>query len=469
MKDDMPREDPNYSSMLNIDPFEKINTNKMARDLHLRELGEESAKQELPSLDSTYLDSTEEKIVGVIENSQTSARQRCMSEIKTYGERLSKLNFREQLGAIDSEIRKKRSEFDQQVEKATRELVPEQEDLKNKQNDLEQFKEDNSLKRRAHPYDLPWKVLSLGIIAVLFLIETIGNTSFLAKGNELGLLGAYTEAIVISFVNLGIAFLLGRLAKNVVHIHWNRKFVGFFVAMVFITFAILFNLMVSHYREITGTALDEGGQLAIAAFGENPWGLKDFQSWILFFMGFLFAIISFIDGLFWDDIYPGYGEYARLSKDQEEHYKEKYEEHEKELKNTFDVAVENLGKIKQKIVGYGEEHDSILDGHRRFIKSFEDHLGHLEHAGNSLLNTYRAANRDMRDGEAPERFKIPWKMVRMPIDTSLPKAVMTREEVSKIIDEGETKVDKGINDLQKKYDESRRELRRLSPHRILTE
>jgi len=57
-------------------------------------------------------------------------------------------------------------------------------------------------------------------------------------------------------------------------------------------------------------------------------------------------------------------------------------------------------------------------------------------------------------------------MVRMPVDTSLPKVVLTREEVSKIIDEGETKVDKGVNDLQKKYDESRRELRRLSRHRM---
>ena len=81
----------------------------------------------------------------------------------------------------------------------------------------------------------------------------------MAKGNEFGLFGAYTEAVVISFVNLGIAFMLGILVTNFNHVHRVRKSMGILTAVVFLAFALFFNLMVAHYRETTGTVLDEGG------------------------------------------------------------------------------------------------------------------------------------------------------------------------------------------------------------------
>lgn len=452
-------DEPNL--VIDTDPFKKISTNKMAEDMRLKALGEDNGKRELPPLDSTTFDSTEEKIVGAIEAEQTSAQQRYVDEIQTYTNRLNKLNFRKQLGLIDSEVVKQGPEFNQQVDQASRELGLMQEKRIQKERELQEFQEENKISRPPRPYHRPEEAVSLAILTVLFLIETFGNTTFLAKGNELGFFGAIIEATVISFVNLGIAFLLGYLAKNTVHIYWKRRTIGLVVATAFIFFAMFFNLMVAHYREITGTMLEEGGQLAIAAFWENPWGLKDFQSWILFFMGFLFAIISFIDGLLWNDIYPRYGECARDFETHGINYTETYEEYQEKLKHTFNGAIGNLGMIRQRIVGYGDEHDSILDGHGRLTRAYEQHLNHLEHAGNRLLNIYRAANSDIRKGKVPERFRIPWKMTRTSIDTSLPKNILTREEVSKIIDEAELKVAKGESDVQKKYNECYEELKKI--------
>ena len=452
---------------LHINPFEKIDTNKVAEDLHIVEDSQRNARRGRPALDSAEddLDPTERKVIGLIEGAQAQAQQTCESELKAYRERLVALDFREQLSSIDIETAKQRAEFDQHVDKAIVELSREQQGLRRKKEDMQQFKEQNGLHREPQPRSWDDKIFNIGIIAVLFLIETFGNASFLAKGNEFGLFGAYTEAVVISFVNLGLAFLLGILVTNFNHIHWGRRSVGIISAAVFIVFALFFNLMVAHYRETTGTVLDEGGKLAIAAFGENPLGLGDFQSWILFFMGFLFAIISFIDGILWDDRYPGYAKGARVFAEADDAYNEFYQACLKGLKKTSDDAVQALENIKQNILLAGRQHDSIIDDHRRLIKSFDDHLEHLEHAGNHLLQLYRDTNRAMRDGEAPERFKKPWSIVKTPVDTSLPKAMLTREEILKITSAAEIKIDKGVADLHNQYDMGSEELRPLAPHR----
>ena len=45
-----------------------------------------------------------------------------------------------------------------------------------------------------------------GLVALLFVFESIANSAFLAKGNELGLVGAYTVAFGVSIANLVRAF-----------------------------------------------------------------------------------------------------------------------------------------------------------------------------------------------------------------------------------------------------------------------
>ena len=90
---------------------------------------------------------------------------------------------------IDLEISKKQTEFNQKADEAKDELRQEQKNFIAREEDLKQFKKQNDLDRELHAPSGAKKVLLAGVIALLFLIETIANTSFLAKGNELGLLG----------------------------------------------------------------------------------------------------------------------------------------------------------------------------------------------------------------------------------------------------------------------------------------
>lgn len=455
------------------DLFEKVDVNKIAEELHLIEDAEEAAKQGLPSLDSTSLDNTETEIVGRIGKHQSNAKERGDKELASYRKRLIDLNpefHSHSSHSIASAIRSSKTDLKEKAESAASDLRAKQRLLKEAEDRLTNFQKKNDLHREATKHREGYEWLGAGIIAVLFLIETLGNASFLAKGNELGLFGAYTEAIVISFANLGVAFLLGRLITNCHHVDWSRKSAGILAAIAFVAFAFFFNLMVAHYREITGTVLDEGGQLAMSAFRENPLGLKDFQSWMLFCMGFLFAIISFIDGIIWTgDSYPGYSKVFFGYQGKYENYKGDYENHQKGLENTFDDAVKNLNSIKQKLMGFEKERASILDGHRHVIKSYEDHLNHLERAGNDLLKRYREVNRARRRGEAPTRFNDKWELEeRSPIHSTLPEDLLNREEISAIISETTASVEKGEKELQKEYDSVRGDLRKLAMHRLQT-
>lgn len=458
---------------MSTDLFEKVEIDKIVKDLHIVEEAEEAAKQGLPSLDSTDLDETETKIVGRLEAYQSNAEDGVDRELASYRKRLIDLDPEFRKHSIGGEVRNGKAKLKEKAESARTDLRGKKEPLKEAEKRLTDFQRKNKLSREASKHSDGYNIFLAGIIAVLFLIETLGNASFLAKGNELGLFGAYTEAIVISFANLGIAFLLGRLITNWSHVEWSRKSAGILAATAFVVFAFFFNLMVAHYREITGTVLDEGGQLAMSAFRENPLGLRDFQSWMLFCMGFLFAIISFIDGIKWaGDPYPGYSKvfFSYYGEDGEyKKYKDAYDNHEKELKTIFNGAVEKLDSIKQGLLGSERERASILDGHRHVIKSYQDYLNHLERAGNDLLKHYREVNRARRGGEAPVRFNDKWEMAeRAPIDDTLPEELLKREEILEIISEATTDVNNGEQELQKEYDVQRRELRREAPHRLPT-
>ena len=453
------------------DLFEKVDVSKIAEELHLTEEAEAAAKRGLPALDSTGPDNTEGGIVRRIGKHQSNAKDRGDRELASYRKRLIENNAKFRDHPIDTAIRNSKAQLKEKVESAVTDLRGKQSLLKRAEDRLIHFQKKNDLHRDASRHGKGYEVLGAGIIAVLFLIETLGNASFLAKGNELGLFGAYTEAIVISFANLGIAFLLGRLITNCHHVSWNRKSAGILAAVAFVVFAFFFNLMVAHYREITGTVLDEGGQLAMSAFRENPLGLKDFQSWMLFCMGFLFAIISFIDGIKWaGDPYPGYKKVFFRYQDEYETYKEVYDEHEEDLEGIFAESVKKLNSIKQRLMGAEKDRASILDGHRHVIKSYEDYLNLLERAGNDLLKRYQEVNRARRGGEAPARFNDKWEIKKQsPIDSTLPEDLLKREEITAIIDEAKASVDNGEEELQKEYNRVRAELRKEARHRLQTQ
>ena len=100
----------------------------------------------------------------------------------------------------------------------------------------------------------------------------------------------------------------GKLAWSV---HQPFKAIGILGFMFWGVFTAIFNLCVGHIRSIYeegNIGLDSNPWTeGFVSFIDNPIGLVDFMSWVLVFIGILFAIIALFDGIRVDDKYPGYG------------------------------------------------------------------------------------------------------------------------------------------------------------------
>jgi hypothetical protein len=441
--------------------FQELNLDIAKRDLRIEERAVAQAEDNEPALGSTTFDSVENDVVDLIESLKGRNRQTLSDQLEVYADRLAALNFEGRLGDLDIAIHEAKAEFKRIFELGLDELHARRRSLLRRESDLNVFREENKLRRSAQYPSFQKKVFLIGLIVVLGLVETIGNTTFLAKGNELGLLGAYTEAVVISGLNLVGAVIFALLCRNIGHIRIKRKIIGYLSAIGYFVAVIALNLLVAHYRDASGVFLENGGIEALARFQADPIGLVDIKSWILFGMGCLFSVITFWDTFHLEDLYPGYGKLTRVLDDDREEYLAEKEHHIYELGHHLSDVVETLRDTKHELVRWRQDHSLVLEYRRRVIEGFDEQLTHLERAGNLLLTVYRENNRKARGGKGPKRFKEPWKMASPHVDREIPATALDTVTMDRMVSEADGKLDVGISQLNDEHNTGLQKFRSL--------
>jgi hypothetical protein len=441
--------------------FQELNVNLAKKDLRIDERAESRAKDDEPPLGSSSFDPVENEVIDYVDSVKSRDRQTLSDNLEVYTDRLSALNFEGRLSDIDIGIQEARAEFQRIVQLGMDELHARRRSLLHREQDLDLFRKENKLQRAADYPGINKKVFLWGLIAVLGLIETMGNTAFLAKGNELGLLGAYTEAIVISGLNLVGAMIIAQWSRNVIHVSFFRKLIGILSCVGYLAFMIGLNLLVAHYREVSGVFLENGGFEAISRIKSDPFGLADFKSWILFGMGCLFSIISFWDSLNLNDIYPGYGRRTQILEEDRGEYIEEKEHHIAVLTNHLSMSVEVLRDTKNDLTKWRQEHTTILESRKRIMEAFDEQMRHLERAGNTLLTVYREVNRKARGGKSPKRFKESWKLSVPNIDREIPPSALNMKTMDRLVKESGGKLESGVSVLNEEFDAGLQKFRSL--------
>ena len=288
--------------------------------------------------------------------------------------------------------------------------------------DLADFRAANRLSRSPDYPDTGGPVLLWGLVAFLFVVESVANSAFLAKGNELGLVGAYTVAFGISLVNLGVPFLfLGPFCRNFVHWKiWRRVAVAFPCAAFYVVFAVTLNLGVAHYREVSGELMGDAGVEVIRRMTEAPFGFQDAQSWLLFLIGILFSLVALADGWKRDDAYPGYGKLDRLERKARDEHLNAKDDAVKELAEIREDALDEIRRIAHDAERRPRERLRVVKDCERLIEDFDGCFDRLQKDGAALIAEYRAANRKARsDGGAPRCHANPWRLSRPRVDNPL--------------------------------------------------
>ena len=445
--------DPPHPYQPSILSFPQLDIQKISRDLKLRDRGAERGRANRPPEDRDSFDVAENEIVEFIEGEVKKAHETLLNERSTYIERLNALDLDGYLSRIKAAAMEGISSFRSRVSQGLDHLFSFRKPVRELTKEMGDFRKEHKLKRTANYPST--RYLQWGIVAVLFLAETVLNGGLLAEGSEYGFIGGVIVALAIAFLNVGVSLGLGWYGlRQCWHNRPWRRTVGYASLILWFLGAAAFNLCVGHYRGAASKLLEGGGIAALQTFWANPFALNEFQSFVLVGIGALFALIAFIDGLFMDDLYPSYGDLdRRLVKARRDYASERHlviselEEIKKSTTEAMQFARNELGKRRG-------EYGSILAGLDQVSHAYEQHISYLEGAGNALLTTYRDANCEMRQDRAPKHFNKGWEVMRPPLDSVLLSQVMPQEQLNNAIVQAKNSLHERLEEVHSEYEQA---------------
>jgi hypothetical protein len=284
-----------------------IDTERIAHEFKLAELGCESGRRETPSSDATQLDATEQKVIQHGESEWRWHGGELINHLRAYATRL--VGF-----SIDAEFERLSLKSNDTLARlraahhiAGAELDHLRDAYKEARSEHGRFRTKHRLERPARVHSGRWT--ALGLLIILVAVESAFNGIFFAKGAQFGLVGGIGTAMGISVVNVAAAFIIGLGPSRWLH-HRNLliKAIGLLLVIAGLASLLGLHAFAAHLRDATAAV---GEAKAMAAAIEHilqyPWALAELSSVYLFVLGLLFGLAALWKGYKFDDPYPGYG------------------------------------------------------------------------------------------------------------------------------------------------------------------
>jgi len=392
--------------------FSKIDVDKVIKSENIDRLGRETGEKELPPTNATPYDANESKIILKFKDELSESYRKAKDKIAGLNNRISKIDINPDFQNIENLPEKIKKQAANLINEFGSRLITVKEARDQLSLDLKEFQSTNNLSSLP---DYPEsKFLSITILVAIVFIESVGNGYFFAKGNEFGFLGGYTQALIVASANVAFAFFWGYLAiPQMNSVNKTKKYLGIISIPTYLLIAISFNLFVAHYRDELSLSFEGANFRAISAFLETPFFLKDFDSFILFFIGLIISVIALIDGYKFDDKYPGYGRIYRRYKEAEKKYHLCCSNIVKSLHKLKTQSLEELDDLSE---NYKKDYNHLniqLSTKNKLIDLYEQHYQHLEGVCDVVLKHYQHANSSSRKTPAPkyfdENFSMPAK------------------------------------------------------------
>ena len=408
-------------------------------ELDLERRGQERGARDEPAFDTRAFDEVESEIVTLVERHRESAGNILHDHLSTYAERLNSLDLDGAATNIAIEARTVLSEFSTELSHGADRGYAARRRFVELDRHVEKFKRDARLDRPAH-YPTS-RVLHFGILLAMLLIEAVLNGIFLGEMHPLGLLGGFTEAIVIAIGNVGIGAVTGyAVLPQLGHRRIWRKLLGVLGLAGFVVTVLVLNLSFAHYRDAFAAGnFDTATTAAFQAFWTNPLGIVDIKSWLLFLIGVVFAVVALIDGFKMDDPYPGYGPLDRRLNKALQRYGQIKSGCLDLLSDIKADAVDDMRQTKDELAKARGEYASILEARQRLVGVYKQHLEGLEKAGKELLAAYRDANKSPRTAPVPIHFKAQWslQMPNVPVfgEIDLRKVETSVQRANQVLEE----------------------------------
>ncbi|MCY4431236.1 MAG: hypothetical protein OXC11_12695 [Rhodospirillales bacterium] len=453
--------------MTNLEPwnvlFDPVDPSRLARDLDPRRRGRDAGERGRPPLDALS-DPNEREITGWFEQ---RIREAAALYERRREEALQGLRETEATGGFtptdlhETRIRAEQSMNDlRQTRRSPLHAARIERDKR--LDDLADFKERNRL-RREPSYPKQWtRHLMTASVFALGLLETFLNSNFLAEGSETGLLGGFTIAVGVSVINLFPAFFLfGPYSLNLHHVRAGKRAGAGVAVAIYAVLLLVLNLGVAHYRELSALLARDIGLQVVERLRDNPFGLSDAESWLLFGLGVFFSVVAFIEGRHHDDAYPDFGKRHREMVHAREKYEDEVEEISAELEEVRTKALDDIKRIVHDLKRSPVERGRIRKLLEDLVAAYDRHAEQIDELGQNLVHEYRAANQEARpDGGVPTSHETAWRLSVPEIERAFQSAPTTFPDLASMDQAYEEAVGR-IND---RYEEVRVQL--FEPEKI---
>ena len=296
--------------------FPNIDVADIEKAINLKQRAETDGRNNIPPQNAIVRSITEEEAITVYDNNRHKAVDKAVeyldpikNKIIGYHSKLSEKHF-----FIDGFKERVR----QTLNSAKGKLSKLHDTYKTQNKELEHFKLSNDITR--DPKSLTPVRIFIGVLIVagLFLLELDVNTKLLGPAMSGGETEARGIVWAVAGLNVFISFLAGYFLLKNIHIKNSlRKVLSKLTLSIYSFFIIYLNWSLGALRSI---AEQKGKVVAwgqteqtvseVIDFGSPlfPWTVEfSFYAFVLTFVGIGFALVSLIDGYFFDDPYPGYG------------------------------------------------------------------------------------------------------------------------------------------------------------------
>lgn len=434
---------PPHDYKISTELLGQFRVDKVAKELNLESVGRRQGENDLPITSSAAPDSAENSIAERIGEATKKAHDIVENELFTYSSRISNLDFHSRINDIEQLCPIAATDLETEIGRGLTEMQPARRSLLSMEEEYKEFKKQNNLQKRTAKLHTGIKsVMFYMVIALVFFFETFSNGYFLKEATlDGGIAGGIVFSFYFSVINIGFSYLLTYFGiRQLFHIKFLHKIYGFISLAALIGIAIILNLALAHFRDISimnefvdiETASKEtfkvGGKV-LERLRETPFDLSDLKSWLLFSLGMFFSALVSVDFLYFNDLYPGYAPVQKKLDIEMAKYQDAYNDTVDELQDKKDDFHENLDKLNQALSTRFKELSVILANKARLTEMYASHNEQLQIASNHLYSIYYDANRAARSTSPPKRFD---KALPKIINIKLSNEVTNKREVDKL-------------------------------------
>lgn len=394
--------------------FSTIDVEKVKKDLEIEKRGRERGAKGEPPSDQVGRDEVELEIIGTVTVLRNEAYENFTKQLSAYGGRLARLDLRTIAPEIKGALQNAEADFSAEVQKDTNHVHARQHDVIAARDAYLGFRKRHGLDRL--PEVDQNALLNMGLLLILFVLETAANAGFFSATHPGGWLGAAFEAAGISVVNIAFGFVLGAVGfRYVQHSAIVKKVGAWLLVLSLLGLAAIFNLFAAHYRDAfqsippdVPSFMAKASQIAFSSLLGAQWQLLGFQSYLMVLVGTIIVLSAAYKGYTWSDPYPGYKPvYHRFLVRQDE-YLMLVDELVRNLQNRNNDAYTDLRESITDVRRRDSEYGVVISERERLVQRYNGHVEALVRTGETLLQMYRAANRGTRSSTQPQSFSVPW-------------------------------------------------------------